>query len=59
MKAQRGGVKGRNILDIVVEVERWGLFKHMRGFDKAGVLFADFRADFPVIFSKLIFRVFL
>eukprot|EP00959_Pyramimonas_sp_CCMP1952_P450045 9423224-Pyramimonas_sp.AAC.1 len=55
--SQRGGVRGRNILDNVVEVETWGLIQHMCGRDKAGVLFADFKAAFPSILAEWIFAV--
>eukprot|EP00959_Pyramimonas_sp_CCMP1952_P009178 191345-Pyramimonas_sp.AAC.1 len=55
--SQRGGVRGRNILDNVVEVEQWGLIQHMCGRDMAGVLFADFKAAFPSILTEWIFAV--
>ena len=45
------------MLDNVAEVERWGLLQHMRGFDKSGILFTDFRAAFPSILSSWMFKV--
>eukprot|EP00959_Pyramimonas_sp_CCMP1952_P166381 3477490-Pyramimonas_sp.AAC.1 len=56
--SQRGGVRGRNILGNVVEVEKWGLIQHMCGRDKAGVLFTDFKAAFPSILAEWIFLPF-
>ena len=57
MEQRRGGVKGRNILGNVAEVEQRGPLQHMRGFDKAGILFTDFKAAYPSIFSAWIFNV--
>eukprot|EP00959_Pyramimonas_sp_CCMP1952_P112166 2345514-Pyramimonas_sp.AAC.1 len=42
--SQRGGARGRDIPDNVVEVEKWGLIQRMCGRDKAGVSFTDFKA---------------